>query len=266
VNDEFVNSRRQRLDRFDVVRDALVVRLTPVELDEIVEHRQVLLVERRQQTGSDVTQPGIGSLQFRTELADKHDRQVIVQSDLDEDFEQVRSAHERPHVRVEMAERDAKLPGVFDLRTELDFNFIRLHVRGHQRHVVPQIAVLVDQARHLVLWCDGPPAVVSPFRIQRQVDAVVVLGMCFREFREFRDPAAWHHDAARFDDPFLKGFDRGNIHRMAHPGVVGMDDQIPIGLGGRNIGRGGELPYEQQAGNGEQETLHGCLRGRATVE
>ena len=57
------------------------------------------------------------------------------------------------------------------------------------------------------------------------MQAQISFGMFARVSGYLREPGAWHHDAARIDQPARESFDRSGINGMGCAEIVGVDDQ-----------------------------------------
>ena len=76
------------------------------------------------------------------DLAEEEHGQVVLQPELDIDLDQVGPAHHGPHVRVDVAERNAQRLRPLDLSRQLDLDLLGLGVLGHALHVAVEVAVL----------------------------------------------------------------------------------------------------------------------------
>ena len=136
----------------------------------------------------------------------------------------------------------------------------------------------VEQRRHLVGREHGAPPEVIPFARQREVEAQVEVRIVADIGRDFGEPGARHHDAARIDQALSQGMERRLIDRMRHADVVGVNDEQfgvgvitePFGEGGSPsalvLGQGGQVQHHRQAGDPcrqpeESGDVHGGFPG-----
>ncbi len=155
------------------------------------------------------------------------------------------------HVVVEVGhvdtgiERGLQLGG--DLGRDVRFGGMLLH----RRDVGGEEAVGVDEGR-------GPsertPPVPTPLAREHEVHAHVEVRVRGSESERFRGPGAGHHHRRRVD-PFAEeeSRDRG-VRGMAHPEVVGVEDDRPgTGRQSESVGEGG--------GGGHGVSCRGAVSG-----
>ena len=128
MDDELADARRERSKALQVVLLPLLVRIAPVELGHVVQDGKPPLFEKGEQLFLLLEQCGVLLRQFLVDFAEGKDRNVVFESQLDVELKQVRPAHHRPHVRVEMSDRNAEGLGAVDLGAEFNGRFFDLHV------------------------------------------------------------------------------------------------------------------------------------------
>ena len=74
---------------------------------------------------------------FVSQIPQEKYRQVELHTDIDVCLDQVRSAHQGAHMRVEMRQRHSEIQRALNLRLQLDFNVCRFGIGGHLGHAVP---------------------------------------------------------------------------------------------------------------------------------
>ena len=147
------------------------------------------------------------------------------------DREQLRRLEQRPHVRVEVADADARRPRPLDLRPQLALHLAGPGPLGHRGLDEREVAVRIEQAAHPVPGAERSPAKAGPLAVERQVDSEVGIRVAARECGDFGEPRADHENARRCDPAVLERLERGAIDRVRHAEVVGVEDQ-EAGIGG----------------------------------
>src|SRR3989454_2982077 len=171
------------------------------------------------------SQAGFQIRAVREPVARDKNRQVIFVSKPENDFEETFAIFIEPVlVGIEMRWTDTHGVSAFNLRAELQLNFVRIDFCG-SRPVVMEITILVYQARNFVFRSDRTPAVVDTLAGEREVKAEINSGMRFGIVGNFREPRAGDHEAGGIDEAGVESFDRCGVYRMCYANVVGVDNQ-----------------------------------------
>ena len=93
-----------------------------------------MAIERVEQLLSPSAKAGYASCMPRVgRLPREHDGQVVLDPQVDIELQQVGPGQQRSHVRVEMPQRNAELPGPLDLCPQLDFGLVQFDVEIDRR-------------------------------------------------------------------------------------------------------------------------------------
>jgi hypothetical protein len=95
---------------------------------------------------------------------------------------------------IEVRRANAHGVGAFDLRTQLDFNLLRIDFRGGSP-VMVEVTIFVEQAADFISGGHRAPADVNAFAGEREMKTEIHFGMRFGVIGDFRKPGAGHHDA-----------------------------------------------------------------------
>ena len=115
----------------------------------------------------------------------------------------------------------------FDLRSEFHFQLIKPDLSQKFRHLfkVVEISRFINQGWHLFPGDYWSPTVTDPFGYSSEVNAKGDFGVICEETHGVQSPGAGRHQGGGADYTFIQYTKDCLIHRMAHPKIIGVDDQ-----------------------------------------
>jgi hypothetical protein len=259
VDDDLRDARLELPQALDHALLLLLVAVPAVAAHvQVVEHREPGLPDPLEERTRDRLSTGPLLARLRAMAAHGHDGEVHLDADLHQPLVERGRRGERPHVRVEVCDRDTHPPGQRDLCPNLALDLVCRCVQHDVAHLPVQVALPVDESRHLLGAGEWSPPVDVPFRRERQVQAVVDVWM-FAQIRGIvGHPGTGHHRAGGVDQSVLHRRDRADVHVPMHAEIVCVkdDDAIPgapaetFGIGSL---RGGRLLACSQHGHETDE-------------
>src|SRR5215212_2438076 len=154
-------------------------------------------------------------------------RQAVLASQVERHLEDLFATGVDATMAVEVGRLQAKIQNAFDLGailplqlTHIDLVQELLDARGGV-----EIPRFVYQRRHLRTTGYRAPPVSGLFAHRRQVDGEGNIGHLLQPCEGMERPRARDHHAAGADDASLKRADNGFVDGVAHPEIIGVDQQ-----------------------------------------
>ena len=214
VNDQLIGAGRERLEHFLVSFEPLRLGNAGPDLQDLIHDDGI---------GSEMK---VGEIEFAAVFitGEKHGEFIDLAGG-EINLEEIISAENGAHVRVEMREVDAGGFGFIHLgvgfRGDIRHFGVGGDVGGEQR----KIAIGVEEAGAWGLRRNGRPTVTGPIGIEGKMDAEVGVGMSLGPLRDFGEPRARNEDAGGSDPASIEGLEDGGVYGVHHAEVVGVDDE-----------------------------------------
>jgi hypothetical protein len=142
------------------------------------------------------------------------------------DLAELRVADRGAHVVIDVVDPETRPARALDLCAKLALDLLEIGLVLMQRlGGREEISLAVDERRHGSLPEDGPPAVVLPLRVERQVNPDRDRGMTLENLDRLLVPGAGKDDRYRNRKAGPDESLERHVHAVAHSGVVRADEQ-----------------------------------------